>query len=228
MNFKNKKLIAVDIETIANKDVINLLPEPKPAGNLKDPVKIQADIEVKRQSQINKMGLSAWTGRICYFGAAYRDNDGTMIKNGIALSSESNESESDLIKKITANISKLEVKHGQLLFTTFNGNDFDIPFFKGRCLSLQQKDELKISTAKYSISNHLDVKAVLSNYKPYEPGTLDFFSQLLLGKTKTEGLDGSMVQGMWDNGEIVAIGEYCKDDCGLTLELAEMVLEYYL
>jgi len=52
-----KKPCAFDLETIANKTMVDILPEVKPAGNLKDPEKIKADIEKKKKDQIADLGM---------------------------------------------------------------------------------------------------------------------------------------------------------------------------
>lgn len=227
MNINLKKPVAIDIETIGNRDVIPLLPEPEPDSRLKDPAKIEADIKNKREKQIQSLGLSPWTGRICYIGAAYMDDD-ELVSNGVHLQDETDEAEKDMLEIFVQIVCNLEVKYGQLLFATFNGIGFDVPFLNGRTLALRSDRSLKISTKKYSITNHLDVKAVLSNWEKFQAGTLDFFSSILLGENKTDGIDGSMIQSMWDNGEIDTIGDYCKKDCELTYKLAELVLKYYL
>ncbi len=216
-----KRVLAFDLETIADKSIIDYLPEPKPKANLKDTAKIEADIEAKKEAQIKKLGLSPWTGRICCFGYAWKEG-GEISTRHLMLKEETDEEEQQLIYIIWHMINSFDV------FITFNGNGFDVPFLKGRSVRHRMKQTVNISMAKYRVTNHLDVKAVLSNWQPYEPGTLDFYSQILLNKTKTEGIDGSMVQEFWDKGKYKEIGKYCEDDCRLTFELGLLTKKYYL
>ena len=65
-------ILVTDIETIPNVDVVDLIPEPKAHGGLKDPVKIAADIEKKKAEAVDKMGLDPNFGRICVIGYAQR------------------------------------------------------------------------------------------------------------------------------------------------------------
>ena len=44
-SFRMNKIIAFDLETIANKSMVPFLPDVKPSRNLKDPKKIEADIK---------------------------------------------------------------------------------------------------------------------------------------------------------------------------------------
>ena len=59
------KTLIMDIETIADPSVIPFLPPVEAKGGLKDPVKIAADIEEKKQKQIETLGLDKTTCLIC-------------------------------------------------------------------------------------------------------------------------------------------------------------------
>ena len=57
-------ILAIDIETMPNPDMISKLPEVVADSRLKDEEKIKADIEKKKAEQIEKMALSPLYGKI--------------------------------------------------------------------------------------------------------------------------------------------------------------------
>jgi len=211
------KTITWDLETIADKSVIPLLPPVKPDSRLKDSIKIEADIKKKEIEQIAKLGLDPTTARICCFG--WHDS---RDAHHYMLESESPEAEKKLLQKIWDILSTGD--H----FVTFNGNQFDVPMLLMRSLINRVRPAVQISTKKYTITNHTDVRAVLSNWDSYKPGKLDFYSQLLLGKSPKDGMSGDMVQDTWDLELYDDIGKYCEGDCEATYQIYELLTQYYL
>jgi len=216
----DKKIITWDIETIADKSVIPFLPPVKPNGTLKDAIKIKADIEKKEIDRIAKLGLDPTTARICCFGWHY--DFGKEKTHHLILKDESPEAEKALIQKTWDILSTGD--H----FVTFNGISFDVPMLLMRSLINRVRPAVQISTKKYTIQNHTDVRAVLSNWDAYKPGTLDYYSRLLLGKTPKGEFDGSDVQMMYEMEMFEDIGNYCKQDTQCTFEIYELLTQYYL
>ena len=68
-----KKIAALDLETIADPNMLELLPEVTAKKNLKDPEKIEADIAEKKVQQIEKMGLDPMLNMICCAGWCDKD-----------------------------------------------------------------------------------------------------------------------------------------------------------
>lgn len=60
--------VAVDVETVPRDGFTGLLPEPNAPGNLKDPAKIAAALDEKRQEQRDKAGLDINLSRIVVLG----------------------------------------------------------------------------------------------------------------------------------------------------------------
>ncbi len=118
-------VFVVDIETIPNVDVVDLIPEPKAHGALKDPVKIAADIERKKAEAAGKMGLDPNFGRICVIGYAERV-DGEMSTSDHRLEEATDDAERELLAAFWG-MSKTRGRIG-----TFNGAGFDIPFITRR------------------------------------------------------------------------------------------------
>lgn len=111
---------------------------------------------------------------------------------------------------------------------TFNGFSFDVPLLLKRSWFHGIKPTKIISTRKYAVENHIDVRMVLGNWDSYARGNLDLYAALKFGERKTDGVDGSKVQGLWDAKEYRKIHEYCKDDCRLTWKLFESLKGFYL
>ena len=212
-----KKVTTFDLETISDKSVIPNLPPVKPDPRLKDSIKIKADIEKKEADQISKMGLNPTMARICCFGW----HDGTKSSSFI-LKDESSEAEKALL--LNAWDVLAEAEH----FVTFNGNTFDVPMLLMRSLINRVRPSVKIHNKKYTIQNHTDVRAVLSNWDQYAPGTLDYYSRLLLGRSSKAEFDGSQVQDMWDMELYDDIAKYCEDDCECTFQIFELMTQFYL
>lgn len=211
--------VCFDIETIADPEAIPLLPPVEPDSRLKDPAKIAEDIARKEAEQLSRLGLSPWTSYICAFGWKANGNEG-----GLMLERATPDAEEELLDMIFQHLSHYKS------FITFNGAAFDIPFIYAHALIRGVKTGVYIDTAKYRIGNHLDVRAVLTNWEGYAKGTsLNFFSKRILGRSpKDSGVDGSQVQSLWDQGEHETIRAYCLDDVRATWDLAQLVNRTYL
>lgn len=205
----DKKVIAFDLETIANKALVDILPEVKPHGSLKDPAKIAADIEAKTKKQIADMGMSPLFNMICCAGWA--DNSGKT--GSITLDTETPEAEAELI----AHFWDVLARYNH--FVTFNGRSFDL-----RCLHLHGMDfgirpGVNIDKGRYNRGNHTDLRLVLAGEDRFAKGKLDSFAKRFLDDHKTEGIDGIMVQDYWDMGLKEDIAKYCEKDCDLNMAL---------
>ena len=225
-----KTPVSFDLETIADKSVINLLQMPEPHKGMTDPVKIKKDIEKKREKQISEMGLNPATAVICCFGWATKERapilsggqlvaPAKIISNHILLE---NDNEKKLIQ------SAWEVLAEYDHFTTFNGNSFDIPVLLMRSAIHRIRPSVKISTKKYTISNHTDCRMVLGNWDNFAKGNLDFYSRLLLGESSSGEFGGSDVQELWNLELYDEIIKHCLDDCEKTYRLYEVITSYYL
>lgn len=71
--------IYIDIETGPANNAGEFEPEFKAPGNLKDPVKIEAAIAEKRAEWLDKLALSAVTGRVLAVGLAIEEGPVTLI-----------------------------------------------------------------------------------------------------------------------------------------------------
>lgn len=208
-----KKIIVIDLETIADPAMIPILPDVKPSATLKDPIKIEADIQAKKKKQIEDMGLSPLYNLICCAG--YYDSEGN--KGSITLEDETKEK--DLLLDFWDVLSNYD--H----FVTFNGRGFDLKCMYLHGIGHGIMPSVNIDRGKYNRtgSNHTDLRGILAGEDAFATGKLDFFCKKFLGDHKTEGIDGALVQGYWDMGLKEDIAVYCEKDCELTMRLFEKV-----
>ncbi len=231
------KVASFDLETIADKLSIRLLPEPtaEAHGNIKDPVKIEADIAQKvakkKEKQISEAGLNPATAKICCFGWATigePSKDTIILKSGkleshhLMLKDETPQSEKKLLQGAWEVLAEFD--H----YTTFNGIGFDVPVLLMRSAIHRVRPSVTISTKKYNISNHTDCRMVLGQWNQYQPGKLPFYSQLLLNEKMNDEFTGEDVQILWDMQLYSDIFEHCEEDCQQTYKLYEVITNYYL
>jgi predicted PolB exonuclease-like 3'-5' exonuclease len=207
-----KKIIAFDLETIANPFIMDILPEVTAKGNLKDPEKIAIDIQEKKRKQIADMGLDPMMNMICCAGFYSEDGPGS-----ISIEDATNEAEKKLL------IDFWEVLAGYDVFVGFNSRAFDI-----RCMLLHGiahgiRPGIAIDHGKYNRGNHIDLRPILAGEGMFAKGKLDFFCKLFLGDQKTEGMTGDQVQSYFDLGLHDDISEYCMQDSSLTYRLYKKV-----
>lgn len=220
MNANQCNEIAWDLETIANQQVLNGLPPAKAAvGNLKDPEKItakQAEAEKERRS---KAGLNPHHNRIAVFGWCNGKDSGHIL-----LEDETDDAE----RKLIVNAWEILAQYNRSI--TFNGDAFDVPHMRLHSLFLRIRPGVRFDTRRYTTSgNHIDLRAVLTNWSPMAPGNFDFFCKRILGEDSGKGnIDGSWVQDYWDVGMRDEIGAYGEDDAKKTWQLYQAVKEFYL
>jgi predicted PolB exonuclease-like 3'-5' exonuclease len=206
-----RKIVAFDIETIADQSMVGILPEVTAAGNLKDPAKIAADIEKKKQQQLLDMGLDPLTNVICCFG--WCDNSGKAGNIILPTDDTGKDDEKRLL------LQAWDILGQYQHFISFNGRAFDL-----RCLHLhgithRVRPSILIDSGRYNRGNHTDLRLVLAGEERFAKGRLDFFCRKYLGQGKMDGIDGALVQSYWDMGMLDDIGAYCQDDAEKTMAL---------
>jgi len=210
--------IIMDIETIANPAILPFLPPVEAKGTLKDPEKIAADIAEKKQKQIETLGLDKTTSLICCVTTLDVDEGEPQ---SIMLNPDTLD-EKALLEKFW------EVVHPYERYVTFNGNSFDIPVLTFRSMINRVQPSVQISTQKYRITNHIDVRAILGNWDTYAKGTLDFYSKIILGESKADDVDGSFIQSLWDCACFEEIAEYNRKECLSLREIYKRMVGFYI
>ena len=212
-----KKIVAFDLETIADHELLKILPPADvKLGNIKDDEKIKKKIEEAEAKRIEKMGLNPHENMICLFTWCDGKNSGAIpLKEAIG------EAEKELLQSAWERLNRYD--H----FVSFNGNQFDVPVLNLHSLFRGVRPSVNISTKKYTITNHTDLRAVLGNWDTYAPGKLDSYLRRCLGKSKPDDIDGGLVQHYWDCEMIDEIVQYGIKDAEDTFELYMYAREYY-
>lgn len=207
--------IAVDIETIANDDMVDHLPEPVVlTGNLKDPAKIEEKIRAAKQEQIARMALSPLYGRVCAFVAIVNDDSSAVERGCIAANSD--KEEITLLRHIFSSIVGRKI-------VTYNGANFDLPFIYRRAIMLGMDTReyglspLSEYLKRYDNKLHVDVMTAWSNFGNFEK--LDNLSRAF-------GFSGKIEIDFSDFPKLIRtkngrkkILDYCQQDVALTLSI---------
>jgi len=216
MTDQKKKIAAYDIETIARVDlsdeIINTLCK---TGNLVDPKKIAA----KQAEFRGKLGVDPLTAMSCCGGWYASDDDCGYIM----LKDTSPDGEEAFLREYWSKLAEFDVLVG------FNCFSFDSKILTLRAAVHGIEIPFRFDRRRYSSSgNHIDIRMVLQDWNSFEAGKLGFFLDMFGLESKTEGIDGSMVQDYWDEGLHQEIGEYCLQDCKQTMALFEKIKGYFL
>jgi hypothetical protein len=211
-----KKIAAYDIETIARPLPDSVIDELCKTGNLKDPEKIKA----KQAEFRNKLGADPLTAMPCCGGWYHSDDDcGYMLLGADADAT----SEKAFLRDYMGKLSQFDVLVG------FNCFSFDSKILMLRSAVHGIEMPFRFDRRRYSSSgNHIDIRMVLQDWNTFEAGKIGFFLDMFGLESKTDGIDGSMVQDYWDNGLYQDIGEYCLQDCKQTMALFEKIKRYFL
>jgi len=207
--------VAFDIETIIDPSVIPFLPPVKPDARMTPGgEKYLADIEAKKAAQLEHMPLDPRFNLVAVLGWCDGKKSGHLI-----LKDEGNEKEF---------LSRAWKVLGQYnFFLSFNGIEFDVPCIRLHTIRHGIAMEVKISTRKYAVENHLDCYAVLSDWQR-RPGGMDFYAQYFGVGHGKDAIDGGSVQELWDMGEHETIGQYCESDARQTWAIGQKIMPYYI
>jgi predicted PolB exonuclease-like 3'-5' exonuclease len=222
------KAIAFDIETIPNEDMIQFLETPEPSKAIKDPVKIQADIEAKKAEQKDKMALSPLTGRIACYSAFGEDHKGEEYDEEEYLQdmNDINKSEAFVVDCALTLIRNTVAGGGILV--TWNGSGFDLPFVYGRAMALGVEiptglPTLSELTKRYIYQPHCDLmKAV--NLGEYVK--LNTVSRVFLNGEQKIDFDVKQILQFFKDGKQEEVVKYCTQDTALTFKLYKKVQPY--
>lgn len=200
-------MIAIDIETYADLDVIDLLPVIEADSRLKDEEKIKADIEKKKEKQIEQMALNPLYGKIACIGY-YNDN-----VQEVDLSDEKS-----MIERFLQNL-----KNTSDVIVTWNGNEFDLSFIfkRGLKYGLCKLTDLQFYTAKTN-PKCIDLMKLFCGYGKYEK--LDNVAKVLLGEGKEEFDVKEIPELLKTQSGKELIKRYCLKDCELTYKLGKMMV----
>ncbi|MHC4846122.1 MAG: ribonuclease H-like domain-containing protein [Planctomycetota bacterium] len=114
---------------------------------------------------------------------------------------------------------KLVSKAGRIV--TFNGRQFDGPFLMIRSAILGIAPSQNLAGYRYSLEQHCDLAEVLNFHGAVRSNfSLDYWCRRFgITSPKEEGLDGSRVQEVYEQGGIDDIAAYCVRDVVATAGL---------
>ena len=202
-------MLFFDIETEANLDAIQFMPEPQAPGNYKDEAKIAAYIAEKQQEQIERAALDADYGRIVAIG--------WKIKSGPVMSMVyPQDSEADMLGVFWQTL--YEQKG---LCCGYNVLNFDLPYMLRRSMELGVAVVFKPNLAKYRLLPTLDLMGVLYNWQNFKG--LKFVAQRYGLDNPLPELDGSQVAGM----DADTLRAYVENDVYLVYQLYQKMNGIY-
>ena len=194
-------MLFFDIETEANPDALEFLPEPTAPANYKDEAKIAAYIEEKRQQEIERAALDADYGRIVAIGL--------KVKSGPVISMVyPQDNEADMLGVFWQTL--YEQKG---LCCGYNVLGFDLPYMLRRSMELGVPVVFKPNLAKYRLLPTLDLMGVLYNWQNFKG--LKFVAQRYGLENPLPELDGSQVANM----DAETLRAYVENDVNLVYQL---------
>ena len=183
-------VMALNIETGANLDMVDSLPPPDVKyGNTKDPLKRATKEAEAAASQRTKMALDPHFGVVLCVGLASYSSE-QRVESAVRFTSDPGEDgiavgERGLLQRAWKLIGKID------RLVTFNGSGFDIPFMLRRSAILGVKPDVHIETNKYRVQKlsapgHTDLMHVLHETETGPglgvPRTLSFYVKQFLGE----------------------------------------------
>jgi len=213
-------IAALDIETIPNPSTFDSIPEPKCTDKrIKDPAKIAAHIDAKRQKLRDNAALDPLTGRVCaiaYVGMI----DGKDAEHVDVIDAATDEAETTIIQGAMMMLGKPDAR-----IITWNGISFDMPYIYKRAMVLGvdpadfDAPPLNAWTKKYNTDRHFDLMMIWGAWRDFVK--LDTVAGLVLGEKKIE-TDFALFLEFIETAEGRAkLGEYCLQDTRLTWRLFE-------
>lgn len=206
--------LVLDIETCAIAGVESYIEPSSAPANYKDPVKIAEYVKEATSKAVSKAALEIDLGRICAIGWMLEGRD--VEPHVMVCPDEA--SERNALIELWREI--LLPTDAQRKIVSFNGLRFDLPYImrRGQYLDLRMPF---LSVDKYR-SPHLDLLAKLSFGMKEHEHSLMFYAKRF-GLSIPEGaaeVDGSMIQGLVNEGSWEAIRAHCASDVLLTHQLA--------
>ncbi len=137
---------------------------------------------------------------------------GNHILTSIEVLGAENYSEEAIVREFWQ---RVEIFPGTLV--SFNGRNFDLPVLELQalrygCQGARYFNEKYGHRYRYSQEGHYDLLDFLSNAGAYRiRGGFNLLARLIGLPGKTQ-IDGSMIQGLWEAGQLATVHAYCRQD----------------
>lgn len=199
-----------DIETTANFDALQFMPEPSAPSNYKDADKIAAYIADKKSEQMQSAALDADYGRIIAIGTRMGGQTVTHL-----VGDPETPTENDLISWFWR-------LHSEAYSTCgYNIIGFDYPYLLRRSMDLHIPVVHRPNLAKYQTTGVIDLMGILYNWG--QAKGLKFVCKRYGIENPLPDLDGSMVETM----DPETLRKYCGNDVDMTARLYERMAGVY-
>ena len=215
-------MIIFDIETRANKEALEFLPEPQAPSNYKDETKIKAYVEEKRVEQVDKAALDPDYGEIIAIGMTFldtaHDEDGvnTEYLAGDNLLTHYDYSETEMISHFWK-----RYKEHRGRSCGYNIIGFDLPYLLRRSFALGIQPSIIPDLRRYQTHPTLDLMMVLYNWQNFKG--LKFVAERYGILNPLPELDGSMVADM----DYETLHAYVRNDVLMTYYLYKKMKGIY-
>ncbi len=169
--------VVFDIETgeaLTDEMAEHLFSQIEPDKRLKDPAKIEADIEKKKIEVREKAALSAATGSVVAIGWSVYPQVQTESPYAFTVGCRDECSLIEIFFEALRDLKEYDVR-----FVTYNGRRFDFPFLLARAM-LHSIDGSDVFPAFPSRQQHIDMMDVLGG------GSLDSWAMALMGHGKSK------------------------------------------
>lgn len=198
-----------DIETCPMPDCAEYLTDPIEApSNYKDPAKIAAYVDQKRQQQIDEAGLDLDLCEVVAIGGAF--HDATWVQ------SRETRSEEEMLRDFWRFAASTVSQNGVLV--GFNELSFDLPVLFRRSLYLGIETP-RISIDRYRHDSVVDLAEVLSYGRREWLRSLSFYAKRF-GIACDDQVDGSRIARLVADGNWQAVRDHCAKDVATTRDLA--------
>jgi hypothetical protein len=225
----------VDIETVVHPDIMDFLPDVKAAANVKDPAKVAASIEEKKQALIDSAPLDPDLAKVCLISMQIGE-DGDPV---LALVNPKGK-KTTVAKKLLANNSDVDYVHfvdevGALelfwkYFTMCDGRaigynliSFDVPFLVRRSFDLGVRPPYMPNLAKYRQEPITDLYCLLYNWDWQKSHGLKYVCKRYGIEVLEPEADGSKVKDM----NALDLVKYGLSDLHATVGLYKRMNGYY-
>lgn len=217
MNAGKDTIVILDIETIPNTSLVDMLPEPEANRTLKDPEKIANDIASKKAAQVAGMALSPLWGRVAIVGMLVNDKPVQFVIGD----EQDDMSEKKLLVEFFDAVNQVDNYN----FVTYNGKAFDVPFMWKRAAFLRVQLEffknlvpLSQLVKRYTTAPHCDMMEVLAEgYNQFLK--LDVAGRAILGFGKEKPNFADMAEGLKQPDCLEFYLQYNRNDLDMTSEL---------
>lgn len=198
-------MLFFDIETEANPDAIQFMPEPQAPGNYKDEAKIAAYIAEKKAEQTERAALDADYGRIVAIGVK---QDNKLIQSWVDGDKGQYYDERQIILWFW---DVFNDHNGECC--GYNITGFDLPYLMRRSFALGIKPPMIPDLRRYQTYPTLDLMMVLYGWQNFKG--LKFVAERYGLDNPLPDLDGSQVATM----DPETLRAYVENDVNLVYQL---------